>query len=70
MCSTTIIVIHTLSECNDLQKLLFHGQEYLRAAAPSGPLSYCFGITLLLERNLLPFGNQVDGSPLVAIPKQ
>ena len=40
---------------NILQKLLFHGQEYLRAAAPAGPLSYCFGITLLLERNLLPF---------------
>ena len=28
------------SESNDLKKLLFHGQEYLRAAAPSGPLSY------------------------------
>ena len=56
MCSTTIIEFPTLlSVMNVLQKLLFHGQEYLRAAARSGPLSYCFGITLLLERNLLPF---------------
>ena len=30
----------TLSESNDLQILLFHCQEYRRAAAPSGPLSY------------------------------
>ena len=44
-----------LSESKHLQKLLLHGQEYRRAAAPSGPLSYCFGITFLLERNLLPF---------------
>ena len=33
----------------------FHGQEYRRAAARAGPLSYCSGITLLLEGNLLPF---------------
>ena len=56
MCSKTNSVIHTaLSVLNVLQKLLFYGQEYRCAAAPSGPLSYCFGITLLLERNLLPF---------------
>ena len=35
--------------------LLFHGRIYRGALVPSGSLSYCFGITLLLERNLLPF---------------
>ena len=45
MCSKTIIEFPTpLSVMNVLRKRLFHGQEYLRAAAPSGPLSYCFGI--------------------------
>ena len=40
----TIIEFPTsLSVMNVLRKMLFHGQEYLRAAAPSGPLSYCFG---------------------------
>ena len=34
-----------LYHSRNLKKLRFHGQEYLRAAAPSGPLSYCFGIT-------------------------
>jgi len=29
-----------LHHSRHLQKLLFHGQEYRRAAAPSGPLSY------------------------------
>ena len=28
-----------------VQKLLFHGPAHRRAAVPSGPLSYCFGIT-------------------------
>ena len=56
MCFKTIMSFPTpLSIMNVLQKLLFHGQEYRRAAAPAGPLSYCFGITLLLERTLLPF---------------
>ena len=32
------------SESDDLQKLVFRGQAYLRAAAPAGPLSYCFGM--------------------------
>ena len=32
-----------LSGSNALEKPLLHGQEYRRAAAPSGPLSYCFG---------------------------
>jgi len=32
------------SESDDLQKLVFRGQAYLRATAPAGPLSYCFGM--------------------------
>ena len=45
MCSKTIIEFPTpLPIMNVLRKLLFHGQEYRRAAAPSGPLSYCFGM--------------------------
>ena len=41
---TTIIEFPTtLSVSNDLQKLLFHGPAHVRAAVPSGPLSYCFG---------------------------
>ena len=45
MCFKIIIVIHTsISILNVLQKLLLHGQKYLRAAAPFGPLSYCFGM--------------------------
>ena len=34
----------TLPVRNVLQKLLFHDQEHLRAAAPSCPLSDCFGM--------------------------
>ena len=53
---TTIIVIPTHFQNAMIFKNYFsHGQEYRRAAAPAGPLSYCFGITLLLERYLLPF---------------
>ena len=45
MCSTTIIEFPTpLSVRSVLQKPLFHGLAHVRAAAPSGPLSYCFGI--------------------------
>ena len=45
MIFTTIIEIHKhLHRSRHLQKLLFHGPAHLRAAVPSGPLSYCFGI--------------------------
>jgi hypothetical protein len=33
-----------VTQISHIQKLLFHGQEYLRAAAPAGPLCYCFGM--------------------------
>ena len=33
-----------LSGSNDLQKQLFHGSAHVRAAVPSGPLCFCFGI--------------------------
>ena len=56
MCFKTIMVFPmALSVCNILQKLLFRGRIYRGALVPSGSLSCCFGITLLLERNLLPF---------------
>ena len=41
MCFKTIMIFpRALSVCNIIQKLLFHGQEYRRAAAPAGQLSY------------------------------
>ena len=54
-----------LSGSNDLQKLLFHGQEYRRAAAPSGPLSYCFGMATSGEPSTwLPLGKLEGQEPL------
>ena len=65
MCSTTIIQFtSTLSVRDVLQKLLFHGQEYRRAAAPSGPLSYCFGMATSGEPSTwLPLG-KLEGREL------
>ena len=40
----------TLSESNDLQKLLFHGPAHRRAAAPAGPRSYCCGMHRAVNR--------------------
>ena len=46
-----------LSGIKDLQKLLFHGPAHVRAAAPSGPLSYCFGTATSGEPSTwLPLG--------------
>ena len=54
-----------LSGSNDLQKLLFHSQEYLRAAAPSGPLSYYFGMATSGEPSTwLPLGKLEGQEPL------
>ena len=55
-----------LPEYNDLQKPLFHGQEYRRAAAPSGPLSYCFGMATSGEPSTwLPLGKLEGQEPLL-----
>ena len=64
MCSTTIIEFpSTLSVRNVLQKLLFHGQEYRRAAA--GPLSYCFGMATSGEPSTWsPLGKLEGQEPL------
>ena len=54
----------TLSVMNVLQKQLFHGQEYRRAAAASGPLSYCFGMaTSGKPSTWFPLGELVEQSP-------
>ena len=66
MCSKTIMSFPTpLSVRNVLQKLCLQGQEYLRAAAPSGPLSYCFGMATNGEPSTwLPLGELEGQEPL------
>ena len=65
MCPTTIIEFPiTLSVSNNLQKLLFHGPAHVRAAVPSGPLSYCFGTTTSGEPSTwLPLGELEGQEP-------
>ena len=54
-----------LSVLNVLRKPLFHGQEYRRAAAPAGPLSYCFGMATSGEPSTwLPLGKLEGQEPL------
>ena len=70
MCFKTIIEFTTpLSVRNVLQKLLFYGQEYLRAAALSGPLSYCFGMATKPSTKF-PLG-ELEGQepPAIIFPK-
>ena len=66
MCCKTYSVIHkTLSIMNVLQKLLFHGPAHVRAATPSGPLSYCFGMATSGEPSTwLPLGKLEGQEPL------
>ena len=53
-----------LSEFNDLQKPLFHGPTHVRAAVPSGPLSYCFGTATSGEPSTwLPLGKLEGQEP-------
>ena len=58
-------VIHKhLHRSRHLQKLIFHGQEYRRAAAPSGPLTYCFGMATSGEPSTwLPLGELEGQEP-------
>ena len=55
-----------LSVSNDLQKLLLHGPAHRRAAAPAGPLSYCFAITATSGEpsTWLPLGKLEGQEPL------
>ena len=54
-----------LHRSRHLQKLLFHGKEYLRAAAPPGPLSDCFGMATSGEPSTwLPPGELEGQEPL------
>ena len=66
MCSTTTIEFPTtLSVSNDLQKLLFYGPAHVRAAVPSGPLSYSFGMATSGEPSTwLPLGKLEGQEPL------
>ena len=66
MCfKTNSVIPTTLSVMNVLQKRLFHGQEYRRAAASSGPLSYCFGMATSGEPSTwLPLGKLEGQEPL------
>ena len=47
--------LHDLSSRIISSNTFFHGRIYRSALVSSRSLSYCFGITLLLEGNLLPF---------------
>ena len=48
--------------------MLFHAREYRRAAAPSGPLSYCFGTAMSGEPSTwLPLGELEGQEPPPAL---
>ena len=54
-----------LNRGRHLQKLIFHGPAHLRAAVPSGPLSYCFGTaTSGGPSTWLPLGELEGQEPL------
>jgi hypothetical protein len=73
MSSTTIFGFRsTPIGAQIFKKLLFHSQEYCRAAAPSGPLSHCFGMATSGEPSTKFPPGELEGQdpPAIMFPKE